>query len=172
MKKTIIITLVLALAFVARFCTHTIEIVESRKLPNTECAVATVKAGKTTGYALAQDNELLTSAEYTAIHTEFDIIVANLKNGNIHIFNRHGQRINNMDFTGCNAAENYAVLHSSLGKYIYNPKNDMLSDPYEEVIPQKNSFWVKAVNGWGVLNSELECIIPTRYASPQQFPQH
>lgn len=171
MKKAIIIILVLGIVFVAKFCTHTVEVVESKRLPNTEYSVATVKTGKTIRYALAQNNELLTEPKYAELYVEVNIIVARLTNGEFHIFNTRGQRINDMNFTGYSVTQSYAVLHSALGEYIYNPENDMLSGPYKEVIPQNNGFWVQAVNGWGILNSDLECIVPTQYASTQQLPK-
>ena len=171
MKKTIIIILVLGLVFVAKFCTNTVDVIETKGLEGTTCSIATIKIGDETSYALAHGQKLINDERYKEIYMEHGIIIA-FNNQGYHFYTSDGNMINNMYYTGYMTTKNYAILQSKLGEYIYNQNNDMLSSPYKTIIPQADEFMVEDVNGWGVLDKDLECIVPTEYGSLSQLPKH
>lgn len=53
--------------------------------------------------------------------------------------------------------------------YLYLPTEDNLAGPYSEIKNHKKGFLIKDVNGWGMLNSQLECIIPTEHTETEIF---
>ena len=171
MKKTIIVILVLGLILVARFCSHDVEIIQTQALEGTECAIATLDLGNKKAYSVYHGQKLVNSEIYNQISSEHGIIIAHNEQG-YRFYNRYGNMINNLYYDGYEVTPRYAIFESKLGKYIYAQHNDMLSIPYQEVIPQGRHFAVKGVNGWGVLDKDLECIVPTEYASLSQLPKH
>ena len=76
MKKTIIVILVLGLIFVAKFCTNTVDVIETKGLEGTTCSIATIKIGDETSYALAHGQKLINDEHYKEIYMEHDIIIA------------------------------------------------------------------------------------------------
>ena len=170
MKKTIIVIVVLGLIFAARFCSHTVDIVHTQALEGTECSVAVIDLGNPNGYAVYHGQKLVNGEIYDQISSKHGIIIAHNEHG-YRFYNRSGNMINNLYYDDYDITARYAIFESRLGKYIYTQHNDILSIPYQEVIPQGRHFAVKDVNGWGVLDKDLECIIPTEYASLSQLPQ-
>ena len=140
-------------------------------MEGTECAIATLELGNKKAYAVYHGQKLVNGEIYEQISSEHGIIIAHNEYG-YRFYNRTGNMINNLYYDDYEITARYAIFESQLGKYIYAQHNDMLSIPYQEVIPQGHCFAVKDINGWGVLDKDLECVVPTEYASLSQLPKH
>ena len=53
------------------------------------------------------------------------------------------------------------------GFFLYQPQEDCLIGPYINIKTNSKGFLVEDVNGWGMLNSKLECIIPTEHSESE-----
>lgn len=60
-------------------------------------------------------------------------------------------------------------ISGSIGHYLYHPAEDYLAGPYINIKTNSEEFLIEDVNGWGVLNSHLECIIPTEHTEAEIF---
>ena len=60
-------------------------------------------------------------------------------------------------------------ISGNIGHYLYLPAEDCLAGPYSEIKTNPKGFLIKDINGWGMLNSQLECIIPTEHTEADIF---
>ncbi len=60
-------------------------------------------------------------------------------------------------------------ISGSIGHYLYLPAEDCLAGPYSAIKSISDGFLIKDVNGWGMLNTQLECIIPTEHTEAEIF---
>ena len=58
-------------------------------------------------------------------------------------------------------------ISGNIGHYLYHPAEDCLAGPYSEIKTNSKGFLIKDINGWGMLNSQLECIIPTEHTETE-----
>ena len=82
--------------------------------------------------------------------------------------------VNQHPLFGKKTMDNYQELKQGIFQisgnseyYLYLPTEDNLAGPYSEIKNHKKGFLIKDVNGWGMLNSQLECIIPTEHTETE-----
>ena len=61
------------------------------------------------------------------------------------------------------------LICGNIEHYLYQPLEDCLAGPYSEIKTNPKGFLIKDINGWGMLNSQLECIIPTEHTEADIF---
>ena len=58
-------------------------------------------------------------------------------------------------------------ISGKIGKYLYYPIEDCLVGPYIDIQPISKGFLIKGINGWGMLDTQLECTIPTQHSKAE-----
>ena len=59
------------------------------------------------------------------------------------------------------------IIKGQYGDFLYTPQDDHLEGPYSAIKLSQNGYLIKDINGWGMLNLDLEYVIPTEHTEAE-----